>query len=409
MDQSTSLVEFGFRRFIITLVAFVSLSLAAINLYILDSSLDEINRSIPHTKWNPQWISIIYSFGCIVIIPFCTGISVLLGRKNFFLLAIMLFGVFSFCGGNTSNMDALIIFRFCLGIAGGSMIFLSQTVLIESWPTERRGIAQLFVLLAFSSILLARMIGGYITDNYSWRYVFLFNIPWCIILGTFGILFMRDVTYEKQEDWLANLLLMTGAAALFLGIRKSRLPYGENTPLNTALCILGIIGLALFVWRHFHTASQQGKVALLKNKEVTIGLGLGFMTIIGTFIASQYVFSFSRLDRITGEMPLWPIVPLTIVILVTTVLCLTNSKSLKYLIVAGYSLLAIICLLSILKSYTELFWLLMSVTLAGGLLALSLTALTFSKLTGKQVSEGVMLYNIFMKLAITIGGMLAFL
>ncbi|RAJ83674.1 MFS transporter [Chitinophaga dinghuensis] len=408
MDQSTTLIEPGFRRFIIRLVAFFSLALAVMNLYIADSSFNEIMHTVSQTTWSLNWISIIYSLGCLVIMPFCTGLAGLLGQRKLFLLTFLIFAIFSFCSANATHMNALLIFRFFQGIAGGSMIILSHTLLIESWPTEKRGIAQLFALLAFSSIIFARTIGGSITDDYSWPIIFIINIPWCIILGTAGLVIPRNVEYERQEDWMANLLLMTGAAALYLGVKGNTEPYGAITPLRISLCIVGIISWTLFIWRHFRTASRQGKVALLKNKNVAIGLGLGFITIIGVIIIAEYILSSSRLSKMSGEMPLWPVVPLTIVMIFTIALTIRKMESMKYLIGTGFLLFGMTILLSILRCYAEVFWLVMSATMAIALLSFSLTTLTFSKLHGRQVSEAVALYNIIMKLAIVLGYLMIF-
>lgn len=142
-----------------------------------------------------------YLAGSVVGMSAGKRLSGLFGRRNLFLLMILLFTVCSFFCGNASGLQGLIIFRFLQGTGGGGMLMLSYNVIIESWPTPKRVIAQVFVVLGMlAGKVLAPPFAGYITDNYSWPYVFFANIPAGAAAALFILIFVRNGPYEKATN-----------------------------------------------------------------------------------------------------------------------------------------------------------------------------------------------------------------
>src|SRR6202789_1074690 len=125
-----------------------------------------------------EWVITSYHAANAVILPISGWLSARLGRRNYFLLSIAVFTLASGLCGMATNLGQLIVFRVLQGLAGGGLQPSSQGVLLDAFPVERQGVAMtLFGLAALIAPVVGPTLGGYITDSYSWRWVFYINVP----------------------------------------------------------------------------------------------------------------------------------------------------------------------------------------------------------------------------------------
>jgi DHA2 family multidrug resistance protein len=178
----------------------------------LGVSLDEVT-----------WVTTTYSLANIIIIPFSSWLSRQFGRRNYFVIAVLLFTVCSFFCGNAIGIRELVIYRFLQGLGGGAMLVLSHTIITESWPVEKRATSQAFFILGMlAGGMLVVPLGGYLTDNYSWPYIFFVNIPVGIIACLLILSFVRNGSYEKREDWWSTLMLTVGVSSLYIILARGQ-------------------------------------------------------------------------------------------------------------------------------------------------------------------------------------------
>src|SRR5262252_9275336 len=125
-----------------------------------------------------EWVITSYLAANAIVLPITGWLSAHLGRRNYFLLSIAVFTVSSALCGIATSLGQLILFRVIQGLAGGGLQPSSQGVLLDAFPPEKQGVAMaLFGLAALTAPVLGPTLGGWLTDQYSWRWVFLINVP----------------------------------------------------------------------------------------------------------------------------------------------------------------------------------------------------------------------------------------
>src|SRR6202050_5197371 len=165
-----------------------------------------------------EWVLTSYLAANAIILPISGWLSARLGRRNYFLLSIAVFTLASGLCGMATSLGQLIFFRVLQGLAGGGLQPSSQGVLLDAFPVEKQGVAMtLFGLAALLAPVVGPTLGGWITDSYSWRWVFYINVP--VGLVAFGACFalLRDPEYLiKQRIELRKLPLRFDSLGLSL-------------------------------------------------------------------------------------------------------------------------------------------------------------------------------------------------
>jgi MFS transporter, DHA2 family, multidrug resistance protein len=148
-----------------------------------------------------EWVITSYLAANAIILPISGWLGTRLGRRNYFLLSIALFTIASALCGLATSLNALIAFRVLQGLAGGGLQPSSQGVLLDAFPPEKQGAAQtMFGLAALLAPVVGPTLGGYITDNYGWRWIFYLNIPVGIVALVMCNALVRDPEYLKAEQ-----------------------------------------------------------------------------------------------------------------------------------------------------------------------------------------------------------------
>src|SRR5262249_6037668 len=125
-----------------------------------------------------EWVITSYLAANATILPISGWLSTRLGRRNYFLLSILIFTVASALSGSAGSLNMLIFSRILQGLAGGGLQPSSQGVLLDAFPREKQGAAQaVFGMAALFAPVVGPTLGGYITDHYDWRWVFYINVP----------------------------------------------------------------------------------------------------------------------------------------------------------------------------------------------------------------------------------------
>lgn len=409
MEQLPSLIEYGFRRVFITLIAIICTLLSVMDISVTNVAFFDIRRNFGVSLGEVSWVTTAYSLANIIIIPFSSWFSGQFGRRTYFAIAVMLFAVCSFFCGNAISIRELVIFRFLQGLGGGSMLVLSHIIITQSWPIKKRATSQVFFILGMLTAgVLAQPFGGYITDNFSWPFIFFVNIPVGIIACLLILICVRNRSYEKKEDLLGTMILTIGASSLYLALVRGQHEDWFNSLFIIVLSLVGLTGIILFAWRELKFASPLEQTGFLRNVNLRAGLILSFITAFGMAGSSIIMLSSTGWGTQLPAMPLWLSIPVLIVMLPVAVILIEKGEALKYLIATGLLFFTIYSYMlyrtasgNISPAY--MFGLLIISSLAVALLSVSISTLTLLKLEGKQVGQGVALLNVMRQLGGAVG------
>lgn len=173
-------------------------------------SLKHIAGSLAATSDESTWVITSYLVANSIILPISSWLSDIIGRKRFFILCIGIFTIASFLCGCAQSLPMLVVFRIIQGLGGGGMVPISQSILADSFPPEKRGMAfAVWALAVIVSPVIGPPLGGWITDSYSWPWIFYINVP----VGIFSVIICQVLLDEPP------LLVMERKRLLSRGIR----------------------------------------------------------------------------------------------------------------------------------------------------------------------------------------------
>ncbi|HEY6930488.1 MAG TPA: MFS transporter, partial [Thermoanaerobaculia bacterium] len=197
--------ETGARKWIIVITAILASLIELIDTSIVNVALPQMMGNLSATLDEVAWVVTSYVVANVIVVPMTGFLSRLFGRRNYFAGSIVLFTVASFFCGHATNIWELVIFRFIQGIGGGALFSTSQSILVETFPPEELGFANgLFGLGVVMGPTIGPTLGGWITDNYSWPWIFYVNIPIGIFATILSLSFIRGEREEGRAgsiDW----------------------------------------------------------------------------------------------------------------------------------------------------------------------------------------------------------------
>jgi DHA2 family multidrug resistance protein len=163
-------------------------------------ALSHIAGGLSAAETDSEWVITSYLAANAIILPISGWLAAHIGRRRYFLFSIAVFTAASLCCGMASSLGALILFRILQGLAGGGLQPCSQAILLDTFPAEKQGIAQtLFGLAALMAPVVGPTLGGWLTDEYSWRWIFYINFPIGLFAFFFSSAVVHDPSYLREE------------------------------------------------------------------------------------------------------------------------------------------------------------------------------------------------------------------
>ncbi len=259
----------------------------------LDTSI--VNVALPYMRGNLgvsveeiTWVATGYMLSSVIIMPIVGMLSSRFGRKRLYMVNVFLFTASSFLCGISWNLSSLVFFRILQGIGGGAVIPVSQAILRESFPPEEQGMAM--GIYGFGVVLgpaFGPTLGGWLTDNYSWPWIFFINIPIGIINMLLVARFLHDPPYLKREkgkiDFLGLWLLVIGLGALQLMLEKGEQKDWFQSGMIIWLAAASFAGILFFIWRELVAEKPAVDLRLLKNLPFTSGTMIGGVLGMGLY------------------------------------------------------------------------------------------------------------------------------
>src|ERR1700734_1236413 len=243
----------------------VAVSLAAF-MEVLDTSI--ANVALPHIAGNlgasneeSTWVLTSYLVSNAIVLPTSGWLVGFLGRKRFFLICIVFFQVSSFFWGIPPSLGFLLLFRVLQGAFGGGLQPMAQAILGDSFPPEKRGLAfALYGITAICAPAIGPTLGGWITDSYSWRWVFYINVPVGVLALLLVYRLVEDPPYLARAkknlsgfDFIGFSLLTLGVGALQIALDKGQEDDWFGSHFISTLVVIAVVGLvSLVIWEWFH-------------------------------------------------------------------------------------------------------------------------------------------------------------
>ena len=254
---------------------------------IVDTSV--ANVALPHMQGSLNagtdevtWVLTSYLVSNAVILPMTGWLARMFGRKRFLITCIILFTLASFLCGAAPNLATLIVFRILQGAAGGALIPTSQAILMETFPPREQGMAMaIFGIGAMFGPIVGPALGGWITDNLNWRWIFYINIPIGIIAVAMATYFIFDPAYLKRQrmsiDYWGLGLLTVGLGALQIVLDKGQQEDWFNSPFIISCAIISMVSLILLVYVELKHEHPIVNLRLFKNVSFSAGNFIMFM------------------------------------------------------------------------------------------------------------------------------------
>jgi len=248
---------------------------------IVDTSV--ANVALPHMQGSLNagtdeitWVLTSYLVSNAVVLPMTGWLSRVFGRKRFLITCICIFTFASFLCGAAPNLATLVIFRIIQGAGGGALIPNSQAILLETFPPRERGMANaIFGVGAMFGPIVGPALGGWITDNLNWRWIFYINIPIGVIAVIMAAFFIFDPSYLKRGrmriDYWGLGLLIIGLSALQIVLDKGQQEDWFNSTFIIAFAIISVVSLLLLPVVELRHPSPIVNLRLFKDVSFSAG------------------------------------------------------------------------------------------------------------------------------------------
>jgi DHA2 family multidrug resistance protein len=255
---------------------------------IVNVSLDHIRGSLSAGYDEATWAITAYLVSNAIVIPMAGWLARLIGRKNYQIASIALFTFSSFMCGSAWSLSSLVFFRILQGMGGGGLVPISQSILLESFPRERHGTAMaIFGMGAMLGPIIGPLLGGWITDSLSWRWIFYINIPIGIIAIIMNVIVIQDPPYMQRQkmkiDYWGLLFLSVGLGSLQFMLDKGENEDWFNSQLIVVMAIVAVIALALLVINEIYSDQPVVNLRLFKDRTFTSGATVMFFVFLNLF------------------------------------------------------------------------------------------------------------------------------
>ena len=273
-------------RWIILIGLITAAIMEVLDTTIINVALPQMAGNLNATTDEIAWVSTGYILSNVIVLPMTAWLSQRFGRKRYLIFSILLFIVASFFCGTSKSLNEVVFWRIMQGAGGAALLSTAQATLRQIFPKEQQGLVQaIFILGIIMAPTLGPTLGGYITDNYNWPWVFFVNIPIGLVSVFLVVTFLHDAPNAKKAgpiDIPGIALLTVGLGSLQYVLEEGQRDDWFDSALIVRLSILAAVALvAMLAWE----LSPRNKAPIvdfhvLKNRDLAAGLilflALGF-------------------------------------------------------------------------------------------------------------------------------------
>jgi MFS transporter, DHA2 family, multidrug resistance protein len=402
-------------RGLVALTVMLPTLIEIIDTSVVNVSLNHIRGSLSAGIDESTWTITAYLVSNAIIIPMAGWLSRLIGRKNYLIASIALFTFSSFMCGSAWSLQSLVFFRIIQGIGGGGLVPLSQSILLETFPREKHGTAMaIFGMGAMLGPIVGPVLGGWITDNWSWRWIFYINIPIGILSIIMNIIVIQDPPYMKRvkmkiDYWgLAFLAFGLGSLQFILDKGENEDWFASN--LIVTFAIISAVSLVLLVINEYYSEHPIVNLRLFKDRTFTSGATVMFFVFLNLFgsivLLPIFLQSMMGYTSFYAGLVLGP-GGLATMLAMPFAGKLIGKVNPKRLLTVGIAICALSTYMMSQFNLTTDFWTFVwPRTILGigmGLTFIPLTTMTLSHISREHMTEASSLYNLLRNLGGSVG------
>ncbi len=403
----------GVRRVYVAVAVMLATIMQALDTTIANVALPHMQGSMGATQDQISWVLTSYIIAAAIFMPLTGFVSARFGRKRVFMFSVVGFTLASMLCGAAQTLEQMVLFRLLQGVFGASLVPLSQSVLLDTYPREKHGSAMaLWGVGVMVGPILGPMLGGWLTESYSWRWVFYINLPFGILAWLGLAAFVKET---PRDDGRRFDLLGFGLLALAIGALQMLLDRGQSqdwfaSPEIVLEAVLAALALYLFVVHTFTHPQPFIEPAIFRDRNFSIGLL--FIFVVGIILLATMALLPPFLQQLLG----YPIVDVGLVLAprgIGTMLAMMVVGRLSGRIDARVNVLSGLLLTSfslweMTRFTTEIAaWDVVRTGLVQGvglgLLFVPLSTLSFSTLAPRFRTEGAALFSLMRNLGSSIG------
>ncbi len=339
-------------RWLIAITVTLATFMELLDTSIANVSLPHIAGGLGNTYDETTWVLTSYLVANAVVLPLSAWLSRVFGRKNYYLACVALFTFSSLLCGLAPNLELLILFRIFQGLGGGGLAPVEQAILVDTFPIEQRASAfGLYSMAIVTAPAIGPPLGGWITDNFSWHWVFLINIP----IGLLSLFlsyklvkdppaFVEEVKAAKASgklkiDWLGIILVVIGFGCLEVVLDRGQREDWLQSPFIASMLIVALIAIiGGIIWELRHT-DPVVEIRLLAERNFALAsifyFILGFVLFGSTVLIPQLLQSLFGYSATDAGLVLGP-GALVIVVLAPFMVKFVPKIGPQILIIIGY-------------------------------------------------------------------------
>ncbi len=388
---------------------------------VLDTSI--ANIALPHiagslsaTTDEATWVLTSYLVSNAIILPMTGWMSNYFGRKRLLIMCIGFFTLASALCGAAPTLPLLIIARILQGIGGGAMVPIAQAVLLESFPPQKRGVAMAaFAQGVVVAPILGPTLGGWITDNYSWRWIFYVNLPIGILAMFMAQWLVEDPPYIKRNkqatiDYIGFGLLCIGLGALQITLDKGQEEDWFGSLWIRWMAIISVLAIIAFIAWEFTVEHPLVDLRVFRNQNFAVGVflmmilaGVLYGTTAGLPLFMQTLMGYPALQSGLTQSPRGVAAFITTFMVGRIVGKIRN----RYLLIFGFSLLAcsswMLSSINLQVSAASVIWPSVLNGIAISFIFVPLTTATMGGLQQNQIGNASGFYNLMRNLGGSMG------
>src|SRR5271170_7344348 len=401
---------------LITISVMMAVFMEVLDTSIANIALPHIAGSLSATPEEATWVLTSYLVSNAIILPMTGWLGNYFGRKRVLISCIVMFTITSALCGLAWSLPTLVLARILQGAGGGAMVPIAQAIMLESFPPNKRGAAMaVFAQGVVVAPILGPTIGGWITDSYSWRWIFYINLPVGILAMLMAQWAIEDPPYIKRNKAATIDFIGFGLLAVWLATMQIVLDKGQEADWfgTNWVCWFTVISVAAFIgfiaWE-FSIEHPLVDLRVFKNRNFTVGLIL--MTSLAAILYGTTAQLPLYLQTLMGYPALqsgYAMAPRGVAAFFTTMVVgrLVGKIRMRWMLVFGFSMLAwssfILSDINLQVDKISVIWPSVINGIAISFIFVPLTTATMSQLGQQQIGNASGLYNLMRNLGGSIG------
>ena len=286
------------RRRMVTFAVMFAAFISVLDTTIVNVALKHMRGTFGVDLSTITWVASSYTIAQVIMVIMSAWWSTLLGRKRFLLISVVFFTLGSILAGTATTFNEMIVYRILQGAGGGSLVPLSQAILRESYPPRLHGAAMArFGMGVVLAPALGPVVGGYLTDEFGWPWIFYINVPFAIVGFILISVYVKDPPYLKRGiqrvDWVGIAFLAVAITGVQIFLERGQEENWFDSNWIIAVSVVTVIALAALVFWELRTDEPIVNLRVLRN--VPLAVGSSIMLLFGiaqfgtTFILPQFL------------------------------------------------------------------------------------------------------------------------